>query len=223
MTESPSTAPRWHRRALFVAAGALGAGTVAGGLALASAGHQPPLSAAVRLAAATTGGASGADQAAAHYVDIHYPGAGTARVLKTEPDVERGVPVYDVRILAPDGTTYVVHVRQAGDAVLSANPAEHQASALPATVTTDPPATSTRAGSPPARSATASTPVAAPLAPSTAATAGPQPTEPVETPEAPTTTAPGVSSPDQSPDQSTTATGGPSPDHPKSETSRNDN
>jgi hypothetical protein len=213
MTESPPSGSRWRRRALFVTAGALGAGVVVGGLTLASTGHQASVPAAVRLAAATAGGASGADQAALSYVDSHYPGAGTAQVLKTEPDVERGVPVYDVRVLAPDGTTYVVHVRQVGDAVLSANPAEQQASAPPSTATTAPPATST--------------PVTAPLAPSPPASAGPQPGEPVETPEAPATTASGVSStdhsPDHSPGRSTIATGGSSPDHSKSATSRNDN
>ncbi len=217
MTESSPTASCWRRRALFVATGGVGAGVVVGGPTLASAGHQPSVPAAVRLAGATAGGASGADQVAVNYVDTHYPGAGTAQVLKTEPDIERGVPVYDVRVLAPDGTTYAVHVRQAGDAALSASPAEHQANAPPSTATPAPPVTSTPV---------TSTPVTAPLAPSPPATAEPQPVEPVETPEAPATTAPGWSidhSIDHPPDRSTTATGGSPPDHPKSETSRNDN
>ena len=219
MTEGPPTAPRWRRPALFVAAGALSAGVVAGGVTLASAGHQPPLTAAVRLAAATTGGA-GADQAAVNYVDSHYPGPGAARVLKTEPDVERGVRVYDVRVLAPDATTYVVHVRQSNGTVLSANPAEHQAAAPPTTASPAPPATS-----PPATSAPPSPPVASlPVStPSPRATADPQLAEPVETPEAPATTAPGASSTDRSPDRSVTSTGGPSPDHPKPATSGTDN
>ncbi len=214
MTESSPTTSRWRSRAPFVTAGAFLAGVVATALALASTGHQPSVPAAVRLTAATAGGAAGADQAAVHYVDSHYPGPGTARVTRTEPDVERGVPVYDVRVVAPDGTIYVVHVRQAGDAVLSANPAERQVSTPPATATTAPPATSPPATSPP---------VTAPLVLNPPVTAAPQPVEPVETPEAPTTTAPAVSSPDHSTDHSTTATGGSSPDHSKSTTSRNDN
>lgn len=72
-------------------------------------------------------GASGADQAAISYVASHYPGPGQARVLATEPDTERGQAVYDVRVLAPDGTVYVVHVSRAGDAVLWADRAESQA------------------------------------------------------------------------------------------------
>ncbi len=178
MTESPPSGTRWRRRALFVTAGALGAGVVAGGLTLSSTGHQPVVPAAVRLAAVTTAGAAGTDQAAVSYVDSHYPGPGTARALKTEPDVERGVPVCDVRVLAPNGTTYVVHVQQSNDGVLFANPAEQQ------------------------------------------------PVEPVETSEAPATTAPGVSSTDhstdRSPDRSGASTGGSSPDHPESATSGND-
>lgn len=75
----------------------------------------------------TPGNSPPADQAAIHYVDAHYPGRGQARVLVTEPDVDRGVAVYDVRILAPNGTIYVVHVQQSNNAVLWANQAESQA------------------------------------------------------------------------------------------------
>jgi len=72
----------------------------------------------------TPGNPPAADKAALHYVDAHYPGSGQARVLETEPDVDRGVAVYDVRILAPNGTIYVVHVQQSNNAVLWANRAE---------------------------------------------------------------------------------------------------
>ncbi len=201
MTESSPTTRRWRGRLLFVTAGALGAGVVAASLILASAGHQPPVTATVRLAAVTTSGAAGADQAAVRYVDTHYPGSGTARVQKTESDVERGVPVYDVRVTAPDGTTYVVHVRRSNDAVLSANPAEQQVSVSPATDTTAPPETSP--------------PVTTPVVPSPPVTTASQPvepagtSEPAETSEPPATTAPGTDSPDhatdQSPDQSGTS------------------
>ena len=199
MTESSPTTPRWRGRLLFVTAGALGAGVVAASLILASAGHQPPVTATVRLAAVTTSGAAGADQAAVRYVDTHYPGSGTARVQKTESDVERGVPVYDVRVTAPDGTTYVVHVRRSNDAVLSANPAEQQVSVSPATDTTAPPETTPLVPTPPVTTA-----------PQPAETSEPSETsEPAETSEPPATTAPGTDSPDhatdQSPDQSGTS------------------
>jgi hypothetical protein len=74
----------------------------------------------------TAGNPPAADRAAIRYVDAHYPGSGQARVLQTEPDVDRGVAVYDVRIQAPNGTIYVVHVQQSNNAVLWANRAESQ-------------------------------------------------------------------------------------------------
>ncbi|MHB1598114.1 MAG: PepSY domain-containing protein [Acidimicrobiales bacterium] len=124
MTENLPTTRRWRRLSLFAIVGALGAGRVASG-ALFSTGSQDSLPAAVRLAAASKAGAGSADQAAVNYVDSHYPGPGAAQLLKTEPDVDRGVAVYDVRVAAPNGTTYVVHVQQSNEAVLFANPAEY--------------------------------------------------------------------------------------------------
>ncbi len=177
---------------------------VAGGLTLASGGHQPGIPA-VHLAASQVGGPAGADQTAVSYVNSHYPGGGAAQVLKSEPDVERGVPVYDVRVVAPNGTTYVVHVQRSNDAVLSVNAAERQVtSATTTTTTTAPPATSAPATTPP--SAPATTPQAA----SPPVTTQPQLTEPVETPETPAAVAPGGSSPDRS----SSSAGGSSPDHP---------
>lgn len=78
-------------------------------------------------------GPGAADRAAISYVTAHHPGQGTARVLATEPDTERGKPVYDVRVLAPDGATYEVHISRASTAVLWANPAENQAGGRPGT------------------------------------------------------------------------------------------
>ncbi len=95
MTERPPRTPRWGRRALLVTAGTLG--VAASGVTLASIGRQAAVPSSVRLAAATTGGAAGADQAAVDHVDRHYSGPLAARVLGTEPDLDRGVPVYDGR------------------------------------------------------------------------------------------------------------------------------
>ncbi|GAC1565479.1 MAG: hypothetical protein NVS3B14_03340 [Ktedonobacteraceae bacterium] len=75
----------------------------------------------------TPGNPPAADKTAIQYVDTHYPGSGKARVLATEPDVDRGVAVYDVRIQAPNGAIYVVHVQRSNNAVLWANRAENQA------------------------------------------------------------------------------------------------
>ncbi|MCL4543638.1 MAG: PepSY domain-containing protein [Chloroflexi bacterium] len=78
------------------------------------------------VATAAGNGPTAADNAAISYVDATYPGSGQASILKTEPDVDRGVAVYDVRVLAPNGTTYVVHIQQSNDTVLWANRAESQ-------------------------------------------------------------------------------------------------
>jgi hypothetical protein len=71
-------------------------------------------------------GSSPADAAAIRYVEAQYPGSGQARVLGTEADHKHGAAVYDVRILAPNGTVSVVHVQQRNNVVLSANQAESQ-------------------------------------------------------------------------------------------------
>ena len=73
-------------------------------------------------------GGAAADRSAVSYVGAHYKGARTTLVLATEPDTERGKAVYDVRVVAPNGTTYVVHVSRANAVVLSANKAEAQTS-----------------------------------------------------------------------------------------------
>lgn len=67
-----------------------------------------------------------ADQAALTYVEGTYPGHGTAVVLKTEADTEKGVTVYDVKVEAPNGSTYSLSIRASNDAVLSAKLSETQ-------------------------------------------------------------------------------------------------
>ena len=74
-------------------------------------------------------GGAAADRSAVSYIDAHYKGTRTTLVLATEPDSERGKAVYDVQVVAPNGTTYVVHVSRANAIVLSVNKAEAQASA----------------------------------------------------------------------------------------------
>lgn len=67
-----------------------------------------------------------ADQVAISYVESHFPGSGTARVLTSEADVDRGIAVFDVRTLAPNGVIYVVQVARSNDSVLVVKPAESQ-------------------------------------------------------------------------------------------------
>ncbi|MHB8379090.1 MAG: hypothetical protein ACYDB2_04100 [Acidimicrobiales bacterium] len=108
-----------------IAVGAMmsvGAGAVSG---------QAPVASIHVVADHALGGVSGADLAAVSYVNTNYPGSGVAIVLTTSADTEAGVPVYDVRIVAPNGSTYVVHVQQSNDAVLSANLAENQVTTPP--------------------------------------------------------------------------------------------
>jgi hypothetical protein len=211
MTESVPTTRRWRLPALFAIVGALGAGGVASGAFL-SAGRRAPLSAAARLAAVSAPGGGSADQAAVNYVDSHHPGPGAAQLLKTEPDVDRGVPVYDVRVVAPNGTAYVVHVQQSNDAVLFTNPAEHQV--------TPPPTTATAL---PATSPAATSPAATSAPPTTEPLRAAEPVEAPETRETPATTGSGTSATDHSPDRSGTSTEASSPDHTKAPTSGKDN
>ncbi|MHB1446416.1 MAG: cell wall-binding repeat-containing protein [Acidimicrobiales bacterium] len=78
------------------------------------------------------GGPSGADRAACSYVEQNYPGAGQAQVLSTQADTDRGKPVYDVKVKAPTGVIYVVHVVRGttpADSTMYANQAENQSSA----------------------------------------------------------------------------------------------
>lgn len=100
---------------------ALATSAVAGTLSLGVAGEA---SAAAR---AHMTAAQRADRTAIAYVRARHRGSCRARVLHTEPDVERGVRVFDVRTVAPNGTVYVVHVKRSNDHVLWANRAENQA------------------------------------------------------------------------------------------------
>lgn len=75
---------------------------------------------------ATNANLTQADQAAITYVNDHYPGNGTSKILKVENDTENGTAVFDIKVLAPNGTVYVVQVSQSTDTVISAHPAENQ-------------------------------------------------------------------------------------------------
>ncbi|MDA8057169.1 MAG: hypothetical protein M0032_04235, partial [Actinomycetota bacterium] len=165
-------ARRSYKGVVAVTGSVLGvAGLAAGSLSVASgSGPRPPL--AMRLAAASAPGPAAADQAALAYVAVHDPGAGTATVLKTEPDVERGVAVYDVRVVAPDGAILVVHVQRSNGVVLGADLAERQTSPTTSTTaaTTPPPAVLPQ---PPAGPTTQPPPAAQPPVPVEA----PQPVE----------------------------------------------
>ncbi len=108
------------------------------------------------LTTSTTTAAAAADQAALTYVSAHYAGSGTASVLKTEADTEKGVPVFDVRVLAPNGTVYVAHVNRSTDVVISVNPAE-VVPVITATPTPTPASTTTPAKSDNSPDHTAST------------------------------------------------------------------
>lgn len=120
-------------RAFVISATAAALALAGVGLAAASQAHGSPLQATAALirsaAASPAASPAAADRAAAAYVQAHYPGAGTTRVLATEPDTDRGVAVYDVRIAAPDAVIYVVHVQRSNDAVLWASKAENQGTA----------------------------------------------------------------------------------------------
>ncbi len=107
-----------------VAGVTVGALAVAGGVwAATRSGGTDQVPTRVSLVAASSPVAA-ADQAAVTYVGQHYPGTGTARVLRTEADTEHGVPVYDVVVQAPNGATYSLSVRASNDSVLSAHLAE---------------------------------------------------------------------------------------------------
>ncbi len=116
-----------------VGGAAVGALVVAGGVAAfalnaGAAGAAAPTK--VHLVAASAS-IQAADQAALTYVDQHFPGAGTAAVLKTEADTERGVAVFDVSVKAPNGSTYSLAVRASDYSVISASLAESSATPTP--------------------------------------------------------------------------------------------
>ena len=66
-----------------------------------------------------------AEQAAINYVDQHYSGNVTAKILKVENDTENGSAVVDVTVLAPNNNTYDVEVSQASNAVISVELVSH--------------------------------------------------------------------------------------------------
>ncbi len=108
------------------------AGVAGASAAMAAAGGAGPgtiaPAALVQRSAEGGVGPAAADRAAAAYVTAQHPGPGAARVLATEPDdTDRGQAVWDVQVLAPNGTAYEVHVSRASGAVLSAGRAERRA------------------------------------------------------------------------------------------------
>lgn len=113
-------------------------------------GHHP-VAAIHMVAADSTGVVIGADQAAVTYVNTNFPGTGVANVLTTTANTEAGVLVYDVTVVAPSGSTYVVHVQQSNDAVLSANLTSAPVTTTTTTIppVTTPPVTTTTTMIPP--------------------------------------------------------------------------
>ena len=130
---------------LVVTAGAVGTLAVvgaAGAIALAQGGPHATVPTSVKLVSASGPAATAADNAALSYVDLKYPGTGTAVVLKTESDTEHGIPVYDVKVTAPNGSTYSLSVQASNDSVLSAQLSESKTSQT-TTGTSTPEATKT--------------------------------------------------------------------------------
>src|SRR5579875_2085036 len=108
--------PRGYTHPVGTALAVAGTLTVAGAALAAGPAATGAVTAASRAISLNPGPAA-ADQAAVAYVQRHYRGDGLVRVLATEPDVERGRAVYDVRLTAPDHVTYVAHVSRATDVV----------------------------------------------------------------------------------------------------------
>ena len=166
-----------------VAGVAVGAVAMAGGVwAATRGGAASPVPTRVSLVAASSAVAA-ADQAALSYVSQNYPGAGTAKVLRTEADTEHGVPVYDVVVQAPDGATYSLSVRASNDSVLAAHLTE--SSPTPLGTLTGPSPTSAETPDPSSAPEPRSTPEAQ------------QTPEAHQTPEATASPASSGSSPDQ--------------------------
>lgn len=116
---------------LVVTAGALGTLVLvgaAGAVTLTQGASPATVPTSVNLVSASGPAATAADNAALSYVDQQYPGTGTAVVLKTESDTEHGIPVYDVKVTAPNGSTYSLSVQASNDTVLSAQRSETQTS-----------------------------------------------------------------------------------------------
>ncbi|MCL5785047.1 MAG: hypothetical protein M1151_00045 [Candidatus Thermoplasmatota archaeon] len=87
-------------------------GVMAGTAASGSVGH-------LLQAGTAPANLTSAEQAAIAYVDQHYQGNGTAKLLKVESDTENGTAVVDVTVLAPNGHAYDVEVNQSTNAVMS--------------------------------------------------------------------------------------------------------
>lgn len=112
-----------YRRGFTPIIGTLAAGTVlAAGLNGAFAQSRPAAPGQVALSgqsnypathvACSSGHPNVADQSAIIWVDQNQAGSGQAAILKTEADVDHGVCVFDIRVAAPNGTVWVVHVKR---------------------------------------------------------------------------------------------------------------
>lgn len=110
-------------------------GLAAGAVALAAGGaaavvlprtSAPGSSVGAAATLSSTSVNTGAAQAAINWADSNQGGAGlpAATVIKVEADTEKGVPVYDVRVKAPNGTIWEVTVARASLQVLGETRAE---------------------------------------------------------------------------------------------------
>ncbi len=100
--------------ALVIIASGAAVGTVASG----AAGH-------LAQASTLSSNMTSAEQAAVAYIDQHYAGNGTTKILKIENDTENGTAVVDVTVLAPNNNTYSVEVSLSTNAVLSVELVSH--------------------------------------------------------------------------------------------------
>ena len=66
-----------------------------------------------------SGNLTAAEQAAITYVDTHFSGNGTAKILQIENDTENGSAVFDITILAPNGYVYDLGISQSTNQVIS--------------------------------------------------------------------------------------------------------
>lgn len=66
-----------------------------------------------------SGNLTAAEQAAITYVDTHFSGNGTAKILQIENDTENGSAVFDITILAPNGNVYDLGISQSTNQVIS--------------------------------------------------------------------------------------------------------
>ena len=66
-----------------------------------------------------------ADLVALNYANANYKGQGIASIIKNEADSEKGIPVYDIKTLAPNGNIYIIHILRSNNSVLSSSISEN--------------------------------------------------------------------------------------------------